>query len=170
MGIWTQFLTGMHHVLYHQGLYLVSFLAPSTSPLLRPLLWEGLPYQPHLRALNLMIKDTHSACHFTACLLWHNCWAQIPPAWKCVPLSIYHLHLSFHPKFSGLFQLALWQYPWTLSLMETAGLSCPKTLHDCCFLLIPKHGRKSPSLFPCISHFSWDPEEKCTHLYLPPSN
>ena len=62
-----------------------------------------LLYQPYLRPLNLRIKGTHSVCHFTACLSWHNCWAQIPPAWKCMPLPKDHLHL-FCPKLNGLFQ------------------------------------------------------------------
>lgn len=47
----------------------------------------------------------------------------------------------------SLYQPASGDLPGYLLVVEAAGSSSPKSLHDCCVLLIPKPGCKAPSLF-----------------------
>ena len=84
---------------------------------------------------------THSACHVTACLSWHNCWVQIPPAWKCVPLPNHHPYSSFYHKLGGQFIIS----PDQTSLASPR----PLLLGDYKWSLLSSHPsleEKSPSL------------------------
>ena len=83
-----------------------------TSPFLRPLLWEGSCYQPNPRPSSPQIKVTHSACHFTACLSWHNCWTQMPHTWKEMPLTIY---ISISPSTLNVMACISWSLPTSLA-------------------------------------------------------
>lgn len=121
--------------------HLYSRSRPLHQPTPENLLWEELSYQPHQRLLNAQIRDTHSVCHFTACLSWHNYWAQIPPTWKCVPLPN-------HPKLSSLFQSVPAKHLWQPAGSRAVGPDCPNFLHDCCVLPFPTSGQKAPLSFP----------------------
>jgi len=118
---------------------------------------EGLCYQPHQRPLSPWVKDTLSLSLYSLSIV-SQLLGTYTPTCKCVPLPNHHLRFSFCPKLSGLFQLVPAKQFWQPAHSRAAGPGCPKILHDCGLLLIPKHGIKRPSLFPCIFFSSWDPE------------
>lgn len=137
-----------------------------TSPSRLPFVPSGLalgstPTSPNWGPLNPQIKATHPACHFTACLPWHNCWVQIPPAWKCVPLPNHHPYSSFYHKLGGQFIIS----PDQTSLASPR----PLLLGDHKWSLLSSHPsleEKSPFSFtaPLLPLPTWK-----SHLYLTPS-
>jgi hypothetical protein len=132
----------IHFSLFHGGAAeLWPLLAPFCSTWLRPKI--GLR-QPYPETLNLQKKDTHSTCHFTAYLPWHNCWAQIPPVWKFVPLLNHHLRLSFLLKFRHLFWLVLPNISSNWPTVGPQGLAAPRSYMIAACTLFPCMAEKNP--------------------------
>lgn len=84
----------------------------SISFLLKPLFQEGICYQPHLRPLNLQIKDIQPTSQFIPCLQWYKCWVQVLLTWDVLPSPNFILHLSLCSKLGGLFQLVPAKHLW----------------------------------------------------------
>lgn len=111
----------------------------------------------HPKPLNSWVKDIQTALLLFNLPTRHNCWGQITLGWKGLPLTIYYLCLSSHPKLSGLFHLAPVKHLWppTHSGNRRPSLRPPPNV-IATFFFSPKHGRKAPLAFLAAAFSSWD--------------
>lgn len=116
-------------------------------------------YMQHV-VLNNTLSPLPGSCKDRQLYYFRTCWLGTVAGHRISCLERHtlindNLCFSSCPKLSAC--ISHHQPPQPLPVAKAAGISCPKTLHDCCFLFIPEHGRKAP-LLPCVCLFLLGPE------------